>query len=127
MAQELQHKESLGNGEPLLQSRQLCCDASRKGLPWRTERASLTKTSESQETHRKNDRRPTSPRQKENVKKSIDKKVYITTAKKAQFSHMLPGQRDSCIHHSPIIYPRNSEQSRREVAPLWYHPFQAGY
>lgn len=125
MAQEQEHKNSLENGEPLLQSRRLSCDASRKGLPWRSERASVQKVkSESQETYMI-DRRP---RQKEKMKKSGDKKVYITTAKKAQFSHMLPGQRDSCVHHRPIIYPKSSEQqSRREVAPLWYHPFQAGY
>ena len=123
-----QHQESLENGEPLLESRQLACDASRKGLPWRSERIPVevtTGTSCCKETHKSNLRTP----QKEKAKKSADKKIYISSVKKAQFSHMLPDQRDSCIHQSPIVYQhKGSEQSRRsEVAPLWYHPFQAGH
>ena len=123
MAQEQQPHESLENGQPLLQSRKLSCDASRKGLPWRSKRASVTK-----ETNKSSPEQPEQqrkPRRKEKERRG-DKKVYIASVKKAQFSHMLPDQRDSCIHQSPIIYqPKSSEQRRQEVAPLWYHPFHA--
>lgn len=128
-------RQSLDNGEPLLlQSRRLTCDASRKGLPWisqsQPEIASVTVTvreSQSKEVTPKMD--CSRPSWKKRVSGSGgNKKVYITTTKKAQFSHMLPNQRDSCTHNNPIIYqPKKSEQARRqEVAPLWYHPIQTG-
>ena len=124
-----QQQGSLENGEPLLQSRRLSCDASRKGLPWISSASMIeVKSQVKDEETPKKDRRPS--QKIITVKKgssSNDKRVHIVATKKAQFSHILPDQRDSCIHNSPIIYPQKGEkQSRREVAALWYHPFQAG-
>lgn len=122
--------ESLENGEPLLQSRRLSCDASRKGLPWPSNQTPVATvaTSERREQLHKIDRQ--SHRQTTQMaKQSSDKKIYISSVKKVQFSHMLPDQRDNCIHQSPIVYQHKGTESnlRSEVAPLWYHPFQTGH
>mmetsp|Transcript_24315 Transcript_24315/g.34828 ORF Transcript_24315/g.34828 Transcript_24315/m.34828 type:complete len:127 (-) Transcript_24315:110-490(-) len=121
-----QHKESLENGEPLLQSRRLSCDASRKGMPWRSEQTPVKVAMTSEQRYRKEVTRRID-RRTQNVKKSNDKKIRISSVKKVRFSHMLPDQRDE--HQSPIVYQRKgSENNRRsEVAPLWYHPFQTGH
>lgn len=123
-----QHQKSLENGEPLLllQSRQLSCDASRKGMPWRSEQtpvkvATSERSGRKEVTHRI-DRRTLK------VNKSNDKKIHIASVKKVRFSHMLPDQRDD-LNSKPIVYQhKGSEHNRRsEVAPLWYHPFQTGH
>ena len=126
----VEKKKSLGNGEPLLhlQSRRLSCDASRKGSAWTSSVTDDVKLKE--ETLKKDHPCPWRRNHREkkiSMKRSSRNKkvIHIVSTKKAQFSHILPG--DSCVHNSPIIYqPKRCEQSRREVATLWYHPFQAG-
>jgi hypothetical protein len=124
-------KKSLGNGEPLLQSRRLSCDASRKGSAWMSSSV-MDDVKMKEETPKKaescpwrNHHRKKKISMKRCSSSSNEKVIHIVSTKKAQFSHILPG--DSCVHNSPIIYqPKRCEQSRREVATLWYHPFQAG-
>ena len=126
--------ESLENGEPLLQSRRLSCDASKKGLPWISNQTPVVtvKTSERscEEQLQKIGRTHRQQAQLAKKKSSSDKKIYISSVKKVHFSHMLPDhQRDNCIHQSPIVYQHKCTESNRrsEVAPLWYHPFQTGH
>lgn len=120
----VEKKKSLGNGE-LLQSRRLSCDASRKGSAWTSCVTDDVKMKE--ETPKKEQPWRNHRKKKISMKNSSgnEKIIHIVSTKKAQFSHILPG--DSCVHNSPIIYqPKRCEQSRREVATLWYHPFEAG-
>ena len=126
----VEKKKSLGNGEPLLQSlqsRRLSCDASRKGSAWMSSSV-MDDVKMKEETPKKEQPCPWRNHRKKKIsmKRSSgnEKVIHIVSTKKAQFSHILPG--DSCVHNSPIIYQPKSEQSRREVATLWYHPFQAG-
>lgn len=125
-------KKSLGNGngEPLLQSRRLSCDASRKGSAWMSSSV-MDDVKMKEETPKKAESCPWRNRRKKKISmkrcssSSNEKIIHIVSTKKAQFSHILPG--DSCVHNSPIIYqPKRCEHGRREVATLWYHPFQAG-
>ena len=119
-------KKSLGNGEPLLQSRRLSCDASRKGSAWTSSVMDDVKMKEETPKKEPCPWRNNHRKKKISMKRGSSKKViHIVSTKKTQFSHILPG--DSCVHNSPIIYqPKRCEQGRREVATLWYHPFQAG-
>ena len=133
MTRSQETEQALGIGEPLLQSRQLACDASRKGLPWRSERTKtptkdgsckITKPKATSCSSHRNNRRKEKESKIKTAKESVGKKIHISSIKKAQFSHILPDQRgDSCIHESPIVYEsKGRELSRKEVAPLWYHP-----
>ena len=130
----VEKKKSLGNvnGEPLLQSlqsRRLSCDASRKGSAWMS--SSVMDDVKMKEETPKKESCPWRNHRKKKISmkrcssSSNEKIIHIVSTKKAQFSHILPG--DSCVHNSPIVYqPKRCEQGRREVATLWYHPFEAG-
>ena len=122
----VEKKKSLGNGE-LLQSRRLSCDASRKGSAWMSSSV-MDDVKMKEETPKKESCPWRNHRKKKiSMKRSSgnEKVIHIVSTKKAQYSHILPG--DSCVHNSPIVYqPKRCEQGRREVATLWYHPFEAG-
>ena len=123
----VEKKKSLGNGESLLQSRRLSCDASRKGSAWMSSSV-MDDVKMKEETPKKESCPWRNHRKKKiSMKRSSgnEKVIHIVSTKKAQYSHILPG--DSCVHNSPIVYqPKRCEQGRREVATLWYHPFEAG-
>lgn len=122
----VEKKKSLGSDE-LLQSRRLSCDASRKGSAWMSSSV-MDDVKMKEETPKKEQPCPWRNHRKKKMKRCSsgnEKIIHIVATKKAQFSHILPG--DSCVHNSPIVYqPKRCEQGRREVATLWYHPFQAG-
>ena len=117
----------------ILQSRRLTGDVSRKGEEWwkicrQDETNSKRSSSIGVETKSKNCTRDecipkVHPRPQHKERTGDNQKVFIVPNKKAQYSHLVSQARDD--HKSPIIYKR-PEKNRKEVAPLWFHPLDAG-
>lgn len=129
---------------PLLQSRKLEGDYSKKGLPWKTKPRPVDKESaRTAESIRSNDNdkssftesRATQPHQimrasktkKESVEKHKGGKIHVVACKKKQYGHLVSEQkvmpRDEMSR--PIVYNRDKNVNRPEVPPLWFHPITA--
>ncbi len=128
---------------PLLQSRKLEGDSSKKGLPWKTKprpvekefaRESESSKSNNNDASSSYHSRATQPPQmkasktkKESVEKQIGGKIHVVACKKKQYGHLVSEQkvmpRDEISR--PIVYSRKENVNRPEVPPLWFHPITA--
>lgn len=121
----------------ILQTRRLIGDTSRKGESWwrccQAHARSCSKsvidgdskglrTAVSEGSHDEHMRAQV--QKTRDVQRKDKNKVYIVSRKKAQYGHLISdhGEAARDENRSPIIY-RRPEQVRREVAPLWFHPF----
>ena len=54
-------------------------------------------------------------------------KMYIVPCKKAQYGHLVSnhGEMARDENRSPIVY-RRREEVKKDVTPLWFHPFSTG-
>ena len=140
MQQSVAFNESISDGL-LLQSRRLTGDITRKGEEWwkicqandndgdSSAKRSLAnisaETNKSQCQENRKAQRIQKPQHK--ARSNNQKKVYIVPNKKRQYGHLISNHgglvRDE--NKSPIVYKR-PEPGRKEVAPLWFHPFNAG-
>ena len=126
----------------ILQTRRLTGDASRKGEAWwKICQLNENGDSSSSQTSFEDDGNTesntislsqgainTKAQQPSQPHKEVrnNNKVYIVPSKKAQYGHLLSnhGEAARIENQSPIVY-RRPERGRKEVAPLWYHPFSA--
>eukprot|EP00804_Cyclotella_cryptica_P028167 CCRYP_011027-RA/>CCRYP_011027-RA protein AED:0.15 eAED:0.55 QI:0/0/0.5/1/0/0/2/547/177 len=129
---------SLFDSSSVLQTRRLMGDTSRKGHPWwRSCQAHARRSGKSSIAEDNEDFRTTVTRDSRDGDKIAQQvlikratqtkeknKVYIVTRKKAQYGHIVSDHGDAARdeNRSPIIYGR-PERARKEVAPLWFHPF----
>jgi hypothetical protein len=115
--------------ESILQTRRLTGDASRKGQEW----WKICQVNDSENESNKSSikaidmyKRKADKMQSQRYTRSMNDqhKVYIVRNKKAQYGHLISnhGEMARDENKRPIIY-RRPEQGRKEVAPLWYHPF----
>jgi hypothetical protein len=126
---------SVDDDDPILQTRRLAGDASRKGECWRVDAVNrktvkdddsgmlnvpvpkCSQDTRAKVTHKQN-------QQQQHLPNRDRIKLHIVHSKKAQYGHLLSNHGETARdeNRGPIIYKR-AEEGRREVAPLWYHPF----
>jgi len=131
-----QYSSSVGD-IAILQTRRLIGDTSRKGESWwrccQAHAQSCSKsvidddnigfrTALTQNSHDEDIRAQV--QKTRHVRRKDENKVHIVSRKKAQYGNLISdhGEAARDENRSPIIY-RRPEQARREVAPLWFHPF----
>jgi|Transcript_8305 hypothetical protein len=123
--------ESFHHNDALLQTRKLTGDSSRKGLPWVSREPQYTDSGASASIS--STTKPITQVRQSKTKRStkhpfdIKKKVHIVVLKKSQYSHLVSNNQRAIVPRevlqSPIVYRNTDEPSRKEVAPLWLHPF----